>query len=320
MLPRYVFLTTLLLVFGVSGSAWSQEERSFGTAYQWPYQQYVVLSDSLFPLHHVLAQGTRQARWPEVGPVAAASLEIYNLLVPLTPKHPAERPLTATDATWHKGDTLLISFSLLPNNQGRISWQPITLDTISASKMRSLLEVVQEGFARIRTYDQAGKPTNQLLTTQRQLLPIVRRQGHYWVPGPYVLTQYFRVRSAATRSLAQTDYVTINVKSPQVDSNAPYRTLRALLPSPLVYKYTHALPMGIIRAGAYRDVYEFWSRSPWTTEHEPNPLYYGSGIFEYKPSIGLLTGQYWAYFHLLDPGTADIFFDHITVDEKTHLR
>lgn len=320
MIPRYVFLATFLLVVGVSRSAWSQEERSFGTAYQWPHQQYVVLSDSLFPLHHVLAQGTRQARWPAVRPVAAASLEIYNLFVPLTPQHPAKRPLTAIGATWHQGDTLLISFSLLPNNQGRIDWQPITLDTIPAGKLRSLLEVVHEGFARIRTYDQAGKPTNQLLTTQHQLLPIVRRHGQYWVPGPYVLTQYFRVRSTATRSLAHTDYVTINVKSPPVDWNAPYRTLRALLPSPLVYEHTPFLPMGIVRAGAYRGVYEFWSRSIWTTEHEPNPLYYGVGIFEYKPAIGLLSGQYWAYFHLLDPGLTDIFFDRITVDEKTQVR
>jgi hypothetical protein len=320
MLPCYVFLATLLLVVGVSSSAWSQAERSFGTAYQWPNQHYVVLSDSLFPLHHIQAQGTRQASWPEVRPVAAASLEIYNLLVPLTPKQPTKRPLTAIGATWHKGDTLLISFSLLPNNQGRISWQPITLDTIPPSKLRSLEEVIQEGFGRIKAYDQADKPTNQLLTTQRQLLPIVRRQGQYWLPGPYVLTQYFRVRSAATRSLAQTDYVTININSPRVDWNAPYRTLRALLPASRVYEYTHALPMGIARAGAYHGVYEFWSRSPPTTEHEPNPLYYGGGIFEYRPGIGLLTGQYWAYFHLLDPGITAIFFDRITVDEKTKVR
>ncbi|WP_110980539.1 hypothetical protein [Hymenobacter sediminis] len=236
-------------------------------------------------------------------------METYNLLIPAT-----------AGKSWRKGDTLLIAFSLLPNKQGAITWSPLALDTLPAGMLRSLPEVVRDGFARVQAYDQAGKPRDHLLITQDRLLPVVRRAGRYWVPGPYVMTQYFRIRSQATSSLVQTDYVTINIKSPAVSSDAPYRTLRALFPPDVPYEWALFSPIGIVREGAYHGRYEFWSRPPWDMGHVPFSRYYGADIFEYKPGIGLLSGRYRWYFKELDWSKPNAYFDQITVDGHTQLR
>ncbi len=288
----------------------------------WPSHAYVVLQaeNALFPVHHVQAQGDRKGFYTNRPQLA--HLEIYNLLIPAC----ISQQLINQHHTFLKNDTLLISFSMLPDSSGNILWQPIDLDTIPTGHLRSLDTVVHEAMQRIVTYRQAGNPKDHRISTRFNLFPIIQRQGRYWVPKQNVLTQYFLVRTALTHSLVLNDYITINVKSPAISPSAPWRTIRALLPKKGNYPFSHA--MGIARERSYQDVHKFWSRPEISVYHDSalppkNNIYssglreFGIGAFEYKPRIGIVAGAYNSYFNLMNPR---VKFGAIIVDDKMRLR
>lgn len=196
----------------------------------------------------------------------------------------------------------------------------------------SLTAIIREGEQRLAAYQKASNPQDYRLFSSVDLFPIVWRGGQYWtpksviapdpfleglparmrrewpqVPSPYVLTQYFLIRSRTTRYLDRADYVTINIKSPTLSSDAPWRAVRELLPPKGDYVYSSA--MGIVPEGVFKGVFEFWSRPR-----------IGNGVFTYKPGIGLLSGSYNDYFYDLYSRQPQLFFNNILVDDKIRLR
>jgi hypothetical protein len=313
---RPLFYSFLLLLFSSADRAWGQGLTALDSASLWPPRVYVVLENAPFPIHHVQTQSTGH----KTNTSGTITVEIYNLLVPATDIRlfiPTSENIRGYGFT--PGDTLLVTLSALPDATGNVVWQPIDPDTVATRCRFSLPDVVRDGARRVRAYRQAGNPPEHVLTTRINLFPIVRKQGRYWAPGPFVLTQYFLIRPRTTSRLARADYVTINVKSPALSYDAPWRTMLALLPADGQYRYTRAMPIGIVREGTYRGVTECWSRPSIMISH-PGLRYFGMEIFEYKTGVGVVSGRYAHYFQDFTPFFSRMFFDHVIIDGKTLLR
>jgi hypothetical protein len=278
-----------------------------------PNHVYVLLQDSIFPIHHIQAKTAPDNRSEE----RSITLEIYNLLLPATT---VNRLVTSSDIFLQKSDSLLITLSILPDSQGNINWRLINLDTISSKYHTSLRKVIQDGAKRLAVYTRMGRPQDHLIVSRTNLRPIVKRQGQYWTPIDDVFTEYFLIRSRKISDLSQADYMTINIKGPMVAYDAPYRTLRSLLPLGISYTYTHTLPMGIVLSSKHNGIYQFWSRAQATPLHVPGLHYYGNEIFEYKPGIGIISGSYHSYYYSASNVELPAFFKNVLLDGNNRLR
>lgn len=312
------YLLSAFVVFFSLGApllAQTQGLTTIDSASIWPRRAYVVLNDSAFSTHHIQAQSKRESFYTHE--IETVNLEIFNIITPIDDV--VTQHASSPEFSFIKGDTLLISFSALPDSSGAVAWQSVVLDSIPAARMRSLADVVREGKRRIVAYRQAGNPKDCLFTTQINLYPVIRRQNRYWVPKQNVLTEYFLVRTRATSSLTQTDYVTINIKGPLVSSTAPWRTIRALLPSNPHYEFSRAL--GIVHENILNGVYSFWYRTEGNSHGDSftykNNIYssnlreLGLGSFKYKPGIGIVGGEYPSYFNISNPRVP---FNKISID------
>ncbi len=326
-LIRYRLLCALLILPMLAQSQTPAAVKSF---YLKALPFYLVLQNASFPIHHIRAQTLKSGS--STKPV---SLEIYNLLIPATTVQKLAPTVNADNSqsvVLVPSDTLLITLSVLPNTEGVIEWKPISVDTISAGRLLPLSTVIKEGRRCLAANYKANSPQDCQQTSSRNLLPIAWREGHYWtpksvivsdpfrdglptrmqrewpqVPSPYVMMQCFLIRSYATRYLDRADYVTINVKSPTLSFDAPWRVVRTLLPPKV--NYTYSLAMGLVPEGVFKGVFEFWSRPR-----------VSSGVFEYKPGIGLISGSYDDYFYDLNPAMPRLHFDDIVLDGKIRLR
>lgn len=258
----------------------SQALSALDSLSSWPRQLYLVLEDVPFPLHHVQAHGMGHG-WRGAVPT---EVELSNLWVPApnVPQAQARR------------DTVLVTLSVLPDETGRVRWHVVALDTVPPSHLRSARALAGEASRHLAAHRQAGQPPNRVLVTRLNVFPLVHRAGHDWAPDGPVLTEFFVVRPRATRFLAWTDYVTLNVRSPRLDQEAPWRTVRTLLPAGAAYPWQRVLPMGLVPAGVSGGTYEFWYRPAPTASHG-SLREAGSGAFTYRAGVGLLTGEYTQY-------------------------
>jgi hypothetical protein len=294
--------------------ALSQDFTAIASTSVLPRHLYVLMDNAPVAIHHVEAQAQRIVNKPDSAfPV---NVEIYNILVPgnfvRQTTYPELRGVLSGT-----GDTLLIALSVLPTNGGLIVWKPITLDTIPFGHILTIADVVHDGVRRIEEYRKAGKPLDCLITSRINLFPIIKREERYWVPDTEVFTQYFVVQPLSTKSLAQADFVTINIKSPLVSPDAPWRTIRALLPAEINYEYTPY--RGITLESIDKGVFAFWS-SPFIGVSHPSRMHVGIGKFKYKPGIGIISGKYAQYFYNFNPFGYKINFNSITVNGKVMVR
>lgn len=188
---------------------------------------YVVLGDSLGPIYHIKAQrggekfsgisnstvstGEKSGQLVKVN---TFNLEIFNLLIPFARIKQLKSFVGKDNTSFAKGDTLLITMSLLPYKSGNILWSRIELDTIPSERLYSISNIVKKGFLRVNSYRKAGSPGSHALLCQDNLKPVVNWQRKHWTPSAYVLTEYFQVRSYATKLFSQTDMATINIRGP----------------------------------------------------------------------------------------------------------
>ena len=314
MLHRLSTLALLLLLWRIPLAVQAQDLTAIDSISIWPSRVYVVLpQDSLFTIHHVVAQAPGHWR----NPTGTVSLEIYDLLVPAAA---VQRLIPASSSPSNDlfipGDTLLITLAILPTDVGTADWQPIALDTVPARCRLSVRDLVRDGLRHLSAYCAAGNAPNHLLLTRLNLFPVVRRQGQYWSPRSTVLTEYFLVRSLPVHLRTQINYAAINTKGPSLSRNAPWRVIGAWLPPE--YQYRNLWPIGLVHDSVHTSMYSFWSRPPVGTTH-PTLRYFGSGQFIYKPGIGLISGKYPTYSSISGLILPDRF-DHIIVDGRVRLR
>ncbi len=286
----------------------------------WPTRIYIPVEGAPFPVHHVRARNISRTGSIDM------EIEIYNLLVPAAVANRLAAPARADATVFQPGDTLLICFSVLPKpDKRRYDWVPINRDTIPVSRLLSFAQLVHDGAQRISAAQRPDSPKEHTIATRLNLLPLVRREGRELVPGAtaQVQTQFFLVRPRRTKYLDQIDYVTLNVLSPVLDEQAPWPQARALL-TPQRYaapdyqlERTFRYPSlrGIV-AGARRPlgITQFWSH-PVVLANEGWPIT-GVGVFNYKPGIGILDGEYQMSYINWQFCDFKVFFNSLLIDDK----
>jgi hypothetical protein len=316
----------LWALLGVPVVGWAQTENTHVRHSQSP-RQYVLLSDSLGALHHVKAQrGGRQFEGilasdagqgtPATITIPKVSVEILNLLVSAPRVRQLLAPWEGNDASYFlSGDTLLITMALLPTLTGRVTWQPVQPDTIPSGSLRSLADAVREGGKRIAAYRKAGNPGVHDLLCRDDLVPLVWRQGQYWAPSSYVLTEYFQVRHRSTQTFPATDLATVNILGRLFPKEVLLQQKRRQ--SGNAHAQLEGFPAGNVIQRHAGGRYEFWSNPSVTLSH-PDVLHYGSGDFQYRPGVGVVSSTYKFYFQrMLDHSTQsawDEFFDVMSID------
>jgi hypothetical protein len=292
----YLRFLCLLLGIPIAGSAQegSKEPR-----------QYVILSDSLGPLHRIKVQrGGRQfegivASGVERGAsttttIPKTSVEIFNLLISGTRvKLLSSSKQDKSAVHFLNTDTLLITMALLPRINSEVTWLPVQLDTIPSGRLATLVDVVQDGGQRIAAYRQAGNPGDHRLLCRDNVVPLVKHKGQYWAPNSYVLTEYFQVRHRPTQNFPETDLATINILSRPFPKEVLLQTKRRQTGN--AHAQLTAIPAGNVIQRRNEGRYEFWS-NPSTVLSHPSVLHYGSGDFQYQPGTGVVSSTYKHYF------------------------
>jgi len=270
-------------------------------------RMYIVLDKADFPIHHVRTQRSGSSE------IASAEVELYNLLFAQKSRQrlPPELSRQGSDKVLLPTDTLLITLSVLSDEQGRIHWYPVRLDSIPAQQQLSFAALVRNGYQLLQANEKL-LPTpwvpSRSLPRRRDIYPVVKRDGRYWTTDNYVLTEYFRVRVVPKAPLWASDNVTINYRS-QVFSKEVIRARRLLedgLEERLATRY--------VLGGKIKGAYAFWSR-PFAASHA-GLMDYGVGEFMYKPGIGLISGKYYVYFELGINDQRNAFFDVLSIDGK----
>lgn len=257
--------------------------------------QYVIIADSIGIINYIKAQ-RGGGKFSGISNTTASigqkddqltknnnyCIEIINILIPFAQIYQLKPSFKKESVNSTKGDTLLIAMSLLPYTTGDIQWKLIQLDTISVERLHSLSSIVKIGFERINLYRKAGSPGSHTILCQDDLKPIVHWHGKYWIPSPYVLTEYFQIHSYPTEMFSATDMATINIKS------HPFTKEALLQEKRLRTSNTHAQLDGISSGNTLqrysKGQYEFWSNPSVMLSH-PDALHYGSREFIYQPGI-----------------------------------
>jgi hypothetical protein len=297
-----------LVLLCMPGLGWAQANQVYSLPTLAP-PRYVLLPDSSALVHHVVARRSGEGY---IG-ITPATVEIFNILLPL---RQVPLPLGTVEVKAAPTDTLLISLSVLPYANGTIVWEPVRLDTIPPAQVLSVEALAQEARRQLEAFyrdQRAGKPEKRSLLTYDDLLPVVHRQGRYWVPRPYVLTEYFLVRPGTVHTRKQADMATIDVQSPVFDTEAILSAARRT-------DNPHAQLYAVMEAGNFlldkgRNRYEFWS-NPGYYESHASSLLYGIGRFLYQPGVGLVSSNYKEYFSRADRFTTEAFLDVISIDGK----
>ena len=309
-LIRFVCWTVAGFLLGFPPPACGQGPAVRDSVNHGPGRAYVVLRGAPFPVHHVRADCSGEGFLF----VAPMRVEVLNLLVPPAVWRGWAAP---PPGVWGPADTLLVVFSVLPDARGAVHWDRLAPDTLPTDQLLPLRALVRAGAAAVAVSLRPGASLDHELTTSERLVPVVYRHGAYWAPRSGVLTQYVRVRTRAARRLAWPDYATLDVGRPRVDRDAPWRTIRALLPADAPYPFRRFLPpLGLAVQEALGGVYTCWSRPEQTTSH-PGARLSGLGTFDYRPGVGVLHGTYPGYLSLL--GWHHVFFDRVAVDDTTRL-
>lgn len=285
-------------------------DRYFERDYNPP--RYLMLPDSGYLLHHVTGARKAEAAPPPYeaqgvpGP-GAAVVEFYNLLLP-GPQVLPSLPTGSVSAVLGPTDTLLITFALLPFKNGTIAWERVALDTVRGFRY-TLPEFAREAHARIQAYRQAGSPGQAELLYRSDIRLIVRRNGEYWTPQPFVLTGYFVVKPQRNNTFTKFDLATINIRKKVFSKDKLMRQHGE--------KYVYGLrkyAAGNVLTHKEKDEYDFWL-SPSVVSSHPSSVNFGYSNFRYKPGIGIISGTFENYFTVLGIPSFR-FFDVLTIDGR----
>lgn len=228
-------------------------------------------------------------------------IEIFNIKAPMS-----KFKKTLYDSFFQKNDTLLITMTVLPFKDGRITWRRILIDSVNRQDIHKLYNIAAEGITRIKKYRQTGSPADHKIIIRDNLIPIIFSNNEYYIPEPYILTEYFHIVNKKENNSITSDLATINIHSRIISKDSILKQIRINSNKPRL-QLSYAITAGNTLQAYRNGCYEFWS-NPATVVSEPDPLHYGSGDFIYKPGIGILSGKYIGYFSESSKIASDCFF------------
>jgi hypothetical protein len=254
--------------------------------------KYLLLADYKQAVHHVVTHRTGT----EYLNVSAATVELFNFLLP--------RPVFS--------DSLLITCAVLPAADGQLRWRQVRLDSIPQTQLVSRAQLVREAQQRLAAFEQAGRPPTRTLLSSLDFLPLVERQGKYYLPRATVLTSFLLIKPGAVHTVAQASLALIDVKSPVFATDDLLKAAIKQTGNPHT-QLRLVLVAGNLLQGRNHGRYEFWSNVQ--PQSHPSLLHQGIGSFLYQPGIGLVSGKYEAYFSSHGQFIDD-FLDIVSVDER----
>jgi hypothetical protein len=279
----------LLCILSVYWPLWTSAQTPSSAL---PATKYLLLTDYKRAVHHVVTHRTGT----EYINVSTATVEIFNILLP--------RPASS--------DSLLITCSVLPSAEGQLRWSQVQLDSIPKTQLVSRTQLVQEAQQRLMAFEQAGRPPTRTLLSSQDFLPIVERQGKYYLPRATVLTSFLLLRPGAVHTIAQASLALIDVKSPVFATDNLLKEAVKRTGNPHTQLWV-VLVAGNLLQGRNHGRYEFWSNVQ--PQSHPSLLHEGIGSFLYQPGIGIVSGKYQTYFSSSGQFIDD-FLDIVSVDEK----
>lgn len=196
-------------------------------------------------------------------------------------------------------DELLVTVVILPDKAtGRVKWEPVSLDSLQSQSLEPFATIAQDCFARIYTA-KANPYAINLQTRYLDVKPIINRDGRLWTTRNVVLTEYFLLRNRATWFPDQGDGVTINCWAKPITRTEVAQLQRSIantaIPATRKPSIQGELAQKYLLHGESKQLYYFWSIPPRILHG--SIASYGAGDFQFKPGVGLVSGQYAAYFY-----------------------
>lgn len=271
-----------------------------------PLMRYVIIDSQEYNTHHII---TRRSGDNYIG-IKSTAVEIFNILSPHSFIRPIRIPHKVSNE--RKADTTLVSISLLPHADKEINWIPIQLDSIAEGRLLPVSDLVNIAEKQLIAFQKNRNPLAKSTLCRDDIVPVVKRNGLYYRPIAYALTEFFLISPNTIHTYKQADMATIDIKSPVFP-------ISTLLENASRASYNpHAQAWAAIRSGNLLQSkangrYEFWS-NPAPLSHATH-LHYGTGNFLYQPGVGLVAGKYESYFS--ESGQfIDDFFDIVSIDGK----
>ena len=313
MVARFILATVLAIVgLGCYAAPAQVLERPLGAP---PYIQsyrYMLVKAANFTTAHVVETerpwGTRTQQ-----------VSIVNLQLPL---QRAPVGLFTLAPEFLASSTMLITLVALPNETtGLVQWQPIKPDTLAPSRRVTAAVFADTCFRRLARYHRTGGRFSEdnAITRSADIKPIIYRDGRYWTPASYTLTEVFLICPVPFTLPQEADNVTISIEAKPFSSaqfeqewklgqrfytNGRHPDVAQVLTSKLFLEKQLA-----------DGTYEFYTAS--TNIMDGGPYYTGADNFRYKPGIGLVSGKYSMYLNLGSQDARNTFFTtkRITVIE-----
>ncbi|RZK32458.1 MAG: hypothetical protein EOO61_16895 [Hymenobacter sp.] len=282
----------MLRLFCLLSVCWPLWTSAQTTSTALPATKYLLLADYKQAVHHVVTYRTSLTYRHD----STATVEIFNILLP--------RPGSS--------DSLLITCSVLPSAEGDLRWRQVPLDSIPKTQLVPRVQLVQEAQQRLMAFEQAGRPPTRTLLSSLDFLPLVERQGKYYLPQATVLTSFLLLKPGVVHTVAQASLALIDVKSPVFATDDLLKAAIKRTGNPHAQLWA-VLVAGNLLQGRNHGRYEFWSNVQ--PQSHPGLLHEGIGSFLYQPGIGIVSGKYETYFSSHGP-FIDYFLDIVSVDGK----
>ncbi|SET37345.1 hypothetical protein [Hymenobacter actinosclerus] len=283
-----------------SGSALAQVlERHPASLQNSPAVQYLLISAADFAAAHLVETERPLGRQTQ-------QVDIVNLQVPLPSAFPMAPQLVASG-------TMLITLVALPDaTSGQLRWQPIWPDTLAPARRITAAAFTDTCLQRLARYHRKGGRLGEdnALTRSADIKPIIWRDGRYWTPAGYTLTELFLVCPVPFTLPHQADNVTISLKArpfPLAQFEQEWQLGQRFYPSGRRAGLAQVLASKLFLEKKLPDgTYEFYTAA--TNIMDGGSFYAGAEDFRYRPGIGLVSGKYSTHFSLGSQDTRNIFF------------
>jgi hypothetical protein len=271
-----------------------------------PLIHYVVVDNQQYNTHHIITRRSG-ADYIEIN---STSVEIFNILSPNNLIKPIR--MSHKVSSERKIDTILVSISLLPHAGKEINWIPIQLDSIAKGELLPVSDLVNMAERQLIAFQKNGNPLAKGTLCRGDIVPVVNRNGLYYRPIAYALTEFFLISPNTIHTYKQANMATIDIKSPVFPISTLLENASRASHNPHAQAWAAIMAGNLLQSKAHGR-YEFWS-NPAPSSHA-TPLHYGTGSFLYQPGVGLVSGKYESYFS--ESGQfIDDFFDIISIDGK----